>query len=68
VPVFDFAGSPLAAINVSGPVGTFAEDARRNVIGQELRAAGFEISRRLGWIGAEDVKQGAKRALVEIGE
>src|ERR1700737_3027598 len=28
VPVLDFAGTPLGAINVSGPVGAFAEEAR----------------------------------------
>jgi DNA-binding IclR family transcriptional regulator len=66
VPVFDFAGQPLGAINVSGPVGAFAEEARRSVIGDELRLAGLEISRRLGWI--EAAKPSAKRALVEAGE
>src|SRR5207248_6104680 len=40
VPVLDFAGTPLGAINVSGPVGAFADDARRAVIGHELRQAG----------------------------
>jgi DNA-binding IclR family transcriptional regulator len=66
VPVFDFAGQPLGAINVSGPVGAFAEEARHRVIGDELRLAGTEISRRLGWI--EDAKPSTKRALVEAGE
>src|SRR6202022_2810818 len=28
VPVFDFGGTPLGAINVSGPVGAFADEAR----------------------------------------
>jgi DNA-binding IclR family transcriptional regulator len=51
VPVFDFAGTPLGAINVSGPVGAFAEEGRRAIIGKKLRAAGAEISRRLGWTG-----------------
>ena len=68
VPVFDFAGSPLGAINVSGPVGAFAEEGRRAIIGKELRAAGTEISRRLGWIGVDDARQGVTRALVEAGE
>jgi DNA-binding IclR family transcriptional regulator len=68
VAVFDFAGSPVGAINVSGPVATFAEDGRRATIGRELRAAGMEISRRLGWVGPDEAKQGAKRALVEAGE
>jgi DNA-binding IclR family transcriptional regulator len=66
VPVFDFAGQPLGAINVSGPVGAFAEEGRRAVIADELRLAGTEISHRLGWI--EDAKPAAKRALVEAGE
>jgi DNA-binding IclR family transcriptional regulator len=68
VPVFDFGGTPLGAINVSGPVGAFANEERREVIGQELRQAGIEISRRLGWIEGDGVKQGATRALVEAGE
>ncbi|MGE3156560.1 MAG: IclR family transcriptional regulator C-terminal domain-containing protein, partial [Xanthobacteraceae bacterium] len=53
VAVFDFAGTPLGAINVSGPVGAFAGDERRALIGAKLRAAGVEISRRLGWTGAD---------------
>ncbi len=68
VPVFDFAGTPLGAINVSGPTAAFAEAERRSRIGQELRAAGLEISRRLGWIGGDDARQGATRALAEAGE
>jgi DNA-binding IclR family transcriptional regulator len=66
VPVFDFAGQPLGAINVSGPVNAFAEESRRRVIGDELRSAGREISRRLGWM--DDAKPVAKRALVEAGQ
>jgi len=68
VPVLDFAGTPLGAINVSGPVGAFADEARRRIIEKELRAAGAEISRRLGWIGPDAAKGGAKGALVEAGE
>jgi DNA-binding IclR family transcriptional regulator len=68
VPVFDFAGSPLGAINVSGPIGAFAEEGRRATIGKELRAAGMEISRRLGWIGIDDAKSHATRALVAAEE
>ena len=56
VAVFDFAGTPLGAINVSGPVGAFAGDERRALIGAKLRAAGVEISRRLGWTGADASK------------
>jgi DNA-binding IclR family transcriptional regulator len=68
VPVFDFAGTPLGAINVSGPSEAFAEGERRRRIGEALRAAGAEISRRLGWIGAEGARHGATRALAEAGE
>ena len=53
VAVFDFVGTPLGAINVSGPVGAFAGDERRALIGAKLRAAGVEISRRLGWTGVD---------------
>jgi DNA-binding IclR family transcriptional regulator len=67
VPVFDFAGTPLGAINVSGPVNAFAEKGRRTMIGAELRAAGLEISRRLGWTGIDATRQAAK-PLVEAGE
>jgi DNA-binding IclR family transcriptional regulator len=67
VPVFDFAGTPLGAINVSGPVNAFAEKERRTVIGNELRAAGMEISRRLGWIGVDATKGTAAKPLVEAG-
>src|SRR5262249_20738559 len=67
VPVRDFAGTPLGTINVSGPVGAFADEQRRRVIEEELRAAGAEISRRLGWIGAEVAKGDAEGALVEAG-
>jgi DNA-binding IclR family transcriptional regulator len=68
VPVFDFAGAPLGAINVSGPSEAFAEGERRRRIGEALRTAGAEISRRLGWIGAEGARHGAPRALAEAGE
>jgi DNA-binding IclR family transcriptional regulator len=68
VPVFDFAGTPLGAINVSGPVNAFADKARRAVIGAELRSAGVEISRRLGWIGGDAARTAAATPLVEAGE
>jgi DNA-binding IclR family transcriptional regulator len=68
VPVFDFAASPVAAINVSGPTGAFADHGHRERIGSELRRAGIEISRRLGWIGPDVAKQDARAALVEAGE
>ena len=67
VPVLDFADAPLGAINVSGPVGAFADRARRAVIGNELRAAGSEISRRLGWIGTDAAAAAAAKPLVEAG-
>jgi DNA-binding IclR family transcriptional regulator len=53
VPVFDFAGTPVGAINVSGPVAAFAQQERRTAIGESLRTAGSEISRRLGWIDGD---------------
>ena len=68
VPVLDFAGSPLGAINVSGPTVAFAEEARRATIGKELRQAGMEISRRLGWVASDGAQPGAVRALVGAGE
>jgi DNA-binding IclR family transcriptional regulator len=49
VPVFDFAATPVGAINVSGPIAAFAT-ARTEHIDHVLRAAGAEISRRLGWL------------------
>ena len=67
VPVFDFGGTPLGAINVSGPVGAFADEPRRTIIGQELRQAGAEISRRLGFI-EDGAQQVGARTLVEAGE
>ena len=51
VPVLDFSEVPVAAINVSGPLDAFREKMRRKQIEQELRAAGMEISQRLGWLG-----------------
>lgn len=68
VPVFDFAGAPVGAINVSGPVAAFAQEERRAVIGTRLRAAGTEISRRLGWVGEDRSKPSTKGALIEAGE
>jgi DNA-binding IclR family transcriptional regulator len=56
VPVFDFSGLPVGAINVSGPVRAFSEEDQRIKIGNALRAAGIEISRRLGWTGTEAAK------------
>ncbi len=64
VPVFDFAGTPVGAINVSGPVSTFMAADRRTVISKELRASGAEISRRLGWIGGDFPKPAPVKALV----
>jgi len=67
VPVLDFAGSPVGAINVSGPVSTFADPQRRQIIGDELKRAGHEISSRLGWIapdaGATETAKSLVRAV-----
>ncbi|HEY1365327.1 MAG TPA: IclR family transcriptional regulator [Xanthobacteraceae bacterium] len=68
VPVLDFAGSAIAAINVSGPTAAFAEGPARAAIGRELRAAGAEISRRLGWLGSEETRQAPRGALARVAE
>lgn len=47
--VFDAAGKPVAALNVSGRREDFAEPLRRERIGAAVREAAEEISRRLGW-------------------
>jgi DNA-binding IclR family transcriptional regulator len=52
VAVFDFAGSPVAAINVSGPSSAFSDRVRRKKIADALRESGAEISSRLGWTGS----------------
>jgi DNA-binding IclR family transcriptional regulator len=64
VPVFDFSSAPVGAINVSGPVAAFMEEGRRAAIGDALRMAGVEISRRLGWIGPQPIKIAAATTLV----
>jgi DNA-binding IclR family transcriptional regulator len=68
VAVFDFAGTPLGAINVSGPVGAFADETRQAIIGDELRSAGTEISRRLGWLEPDGKEPGAATSLAQAGE
>jgi DNA-binding IclR family transcriptional regulator len=68
VPVFDFAGAPVGAINVSGPVAAFAQEERHAAIGTRLRMAGTEISRRLGWVGEDRGKPSTKGALVGAAE
>ncbi|HEY7663591.1 MAG TPA: IclR family transcriptional regulator [Xanthobacteraceae bacterium] len=68
VPVFDFAGTPVGAINVSGPVAAFGSNEQRTVIGSALRKAGSEISRRLGWIGGKQTSLGANAVLLDAGE
>jgi DNA-binding IclR family transcriptional regulator len=55
--VFDFSGSPVAAINVSGPVSVFADRTRRKEISDAVKDAGDEISRRLGWTNSSDRKR-----------
>jgi DNA-binding IclR family transcriptional regulator len=66
VPVLDFAGTPLGAINVSGPTVAFAQ-ARRETIGGALRMAGAEISRRLGWIEPDGSARNAAPSLLQVG-
>jgi DNA-binding IclR family transcriptional regulator len=68
VPVFDFAGAPVGAINVSGPVAAFAQEERREIIGKSLRGAGTEISRRLGWVGEDLGRPSTKGALIGAAE
>jgi DNA-binding IclR family transcriptional regulator len=69
VPVFDFAGTALGAINVSGPVAAFVEDERRSLIENELRKAGSEISRRLGFLETDfGEPRRPTKVLVEAGE
>ncbi|MCL2428579.1 MAG: IclR family transcriptional regulator [Alphaproteobacteria bacterium] len=48
-PVFDATGRPVAALNVSGRGEDFREPLRRERIGEAVREAAEEISRRLGW-------------------
>jgi hypothetical protein len=67
VPVFDFAGTPVGAINVSGPVAAFAQQERRTAIGENLRTAGSEISRRLGWIDGDRADLAGKEPLRRVG-
>jgi DNA-binding IclR family transcriptional regulator len=50
VPVLDFAGAPVAALNVSGPLDLFRDKTHRKRIEEQLRGAGLEISQRLGWL------------------
>jgi DNA-binding IclR family transcriptional regulator len=49
--VFDAAGEPVAALNVSGQTADFDGPARRERIGRAVQDAAEEISRRLGWAG-----------------
>jgi len=68
VPVFDFAGAPVGAINVSGPVAAFAQEERRAAIGTRLRMAGTEISRRLGWVGEDRGRPSTEGTLIGAAE
>ena len=49
--VFDAAGEPVAAVNVSGQTASFDGAARRELIGRAVLETAEEISRRLGWAG-----------------
>lgn len=68
VPVFDFASTPIGAINVSGPVAAFAQEERRAVIDKHLRTAGTEISRRLGWVGNDHTRRDSTNTLLQAGD
>jgi DNA-binding IclR family transcriptional regulator len=51
--ILDASGQPVAALNVSGQVASFEGEGRRMQIGQAAAAAAEEISRHLGWNGAQ---------------
>ncbi len=51
--ILDASGHPVAALNVSGQVASFEGEVRRAEIGQAAAAAAAEISRHLGWLGAD---------------
>lgn len=53
--IFDAADMPVAAVNVSGHSADFAGAQRREVVGEQVRAAAAEISQRLGWRGGAPV-------------
>jgi DNA-binding IclR family transcriptional regulator len=60
--VFDATGKPIAALNVSGRGEDFADAVRRERIGEALRDAAEEISRRLTWHPSA-ARQGERRDL-----
>jgi DNA-binding IclR family transcriptional regulator len=62
-PIFDAAGEPVAAVNVSGQTASFEGAARRELVGRTVRDTAEEISRRLGWAGPL-----RRRELVKDGE
>jgi DNA-binding IclR family transcriptional regulator len=49
--IFDAAGAPVAAMNVSGQTVQFGGAARRREIAAATKKAATEISQRLGWSG-----------------
>lgn len=53
--IFDAAGAPIAALNVSGHAADFAGAERRSRIAASVQAAAAEISQRLGWLGPAKV-------------
>jgi DNA-binding IclR family transcriptional regulator len=48
--IFDVTNAPVAALNVTGRSSDFSGTARRNQIGEAVKAAALEISQRLGWL------------------
>lgn len=58
--IFDATNLPVAALNVTGHSADFAGAARRAQIAAGVKEAAFEISQRLGWLGAEAGKPAAE--------
>lgn len=49
VAIFDFEGKPVGALNVSGSSSSLHGEKRKQEVATALKAAGVEVSRRLGW-------------------
>lgn len=64
-PVFDAAGAPVAALNVSGHSESFSTKARRREIARATLEASREISARLGWTPDADRSAGLELESVD---